>query len=234
MFSYGQTLIILFSAIRSLSPSLTLGGTHLEIVHPAYADVPRVRVFLTLDVTELCEWLGLDLGKWRSGFDDLQEYWTWLATPKPGSALHQAWNIVVRYRPSWPKVSGQAKRRRQVWDEFQVWLARSEQSPWAETRGEGVEAGTSALRGETDGGSQDLRDQSGDTMGRPEDPVPLDEIARQALVRWGRQNEFDRAVLSAKRTAFERWERQDRRRRNREAQRARQAVRREKQMERDE
>jgi hypothetical protein len=72
--------------------------TGLIIRHPAFYGVPGIDLRLTSSAQELCDYLGLDLEKWREGFDSELDVWRWMTTVEEGGKLKGAYRRMVRPR----------------------------------------------------------------------------------------------------------------------------------------
>lgn len=218
--SYSTTFLILARAIRCISPSLTLQMVGLIIRHAAYPGIPGIDLRLTSDVDELCDYLGLSREIWARGFETEQECWTWLATVRPGGKLEEAYKRMVRPRAVRQKGhKGKAggldafvaylrtTRHGEGWDTD---LVRAETplpllaADTAETQAvppltpsSATTTSTSPLL--TPGSASASLVQAAANMLDPENPVPLDARAQDALDRWDKREAYE-AILKKRKT----------------------------------
>lgn len=187
-------------------------------------------MLLTQDPREMCEWLGLSYTIWEEGFNDEIEYWTWLSSPLPGRILWTAWERLIKGNDVLPKnIAGQGTRRAKVWNRFYEWLVYSPDNHWRQISETGevkiAQSSPTLLRHiiptrPTHGPQTCVKPRPG-----PQDSMPLDEIAREALERWGKRAEFDTLVNQSTQAAVGIWKRQERKRRNRVTAREHEAAR---------
>ena len=179
--SYSSTTLLLAMALRVISPSLTMHSTHLVLRHSPFAGLPAVDVTLAHDPQTFCAWSGLDLDRWNAGWMASEEdSWRWLTEVSEESILGRAWKRLAQLRDRGTQHSNGSKAVR---DRFVEWL-RSEESKWFDPAVEPIPSTP----------NPELSTDATLNIVDPESPAPLDRRAMQALVYWGKTEEYEKGV----------------------------------------
>ena len=184
--------MILGGAVRLVTPQIIVHTTHLGSNWVAYPTYPPIRVPLCLDLEQFCDWLGLDLERWRDGFNTMEEVYMWIASSR--GVLDIAWRKVQRRDPLVARCGRVGQRRNAAWRAFCDWLEAREME-FEDSEEEGEDPARAA---EADGGRVHIH---------PDMPSPIHPLLAGALDRWGKRREMDAALAERKVTVTEEWER---------------------------
>lgn len=95
--SYSSTILLLATAVRRVSPSLTLHNNNFTIKHSPYSDQPGVEIVLCRDPRAFAAWLGLDYERWsKHDFDSLAAMYAWISNVPEHSVIARAWRRMAR------------------------------------------------------------------------------------------------------------------------------------------
>lgn len=130
--------ILLSHLVTLLSPHLRASGTHLSFHYSPYPGIGPIKIELTSDPDDFCEWLGLDYARFLQGFETRKDLWLWVTTVKDGGKAQRVWTGLVRRYKERPdngivieRVSLQWKSRNPGWTDFLEWLKLSDESPYS-------------------------------------------------------------------------------------------------------
>lgn len=95
--SYSSTILLLATAVRRLSPSLTLHNNNFTIKHSPYPGQPGVEIVLCRDPRAFAAWLGLDYDRWAEhDFDSPAAMYAWISDVVSDSVIARAWRRMAR------------------------------------------------------------------------------------------------------------------------------------------
>lgn len=176
LLSYGGLIMILGAAVRLITPQIVVHATHLGSNWVAYPTYPPLRVPLCIDLEDICHWLNLDLGRWRAGFDEMHDVYSWLVSA--GGFLNAAWRKIQRRDPLVVKCGGEGQRRNGAWRAFCAWVEAS-----------GLEFEETIEEHEDCARGSNLN--IGQTAVDPGRPNAIHGLLGRALDRWGKRGELE-------------------------------------------
>lgn len=191
--SFGSTILLLSTALRVISQSLTLDMTHLVLRQSPFVGLPAVDVFLTSDATCFCTWTGLDYTRWTRGMGSEEEAWKWMTEVEPDSIMGRAWGRLARPRD---RTKQDEKRGKPGdLDRFIKWL-RSPRSKW-------YDPNTIILRPKEVPQDSQIGAAVKPTLLDPVRPKLLESRAVAALKHWGKMEEYERGMEERRAVARE-------------------------------
>lgn len=195
--SYGIVRITLASAVKFLTKDLALTINNLRTSYTPYHGLPAVEIALSASPSEVCVWLGLDYVRWEEGFMNVEELYLWLTNVPADSVLGMAHRKMGKEKID-SKHSGSKKEAKlPEWKSFINWLRENDDSPWKAP--DNLLAVTVAPPIEMNHKID------------PKNPNVLDDIAKEAIVLWGKWEMFDKEVQERKALAVIRAQQQQRR-----------------------
>jgi hypothetical protein len=197
--SYRSTLRILSASIRNLSRSVSLHQTFLALRHLAYPGLRPVELVFTNSAEEFCDWVGLDYRFWKENhFANQTVFWEWLSDVEEDSILGKAYTRLVRGLDIPHKKKYKLKDT--DWSEFKQYLHdKSKFAKYALSPDElAAKIESIALR-DQEKQEEELVNPS---FVDPNSPVPLDLLAKAALVRWDLVEDYEKELRQRKEEAM--------------------------------
>ena len=195
--SYGTTLVILSTIVKIMAPALTLHLSHLGVKYTPYPGLATIKIPLTTDPTQLCEWFGLDYEVWKATrFETEIELWKWLIAVPEGTILHDGYNRIVDGQASSPDDAPKNHRKKVGgWEAFKIWLQTSPESKFSR-------APIMAKTEKTVDSDAANTETPAIALIDPENPAYLNSRAKEAIDKWGARDSFDKSMKESKEAAI--------------------------------
>jgi hypothetical protein len=189
--SFGIVRLTLASALRYVTSHLSISIYRLETSYTPYPGLPAIVIALSTSPAELCQWLGLDHLTWQKGFANEEALYAWLVTVKKGSFLDQAHSKMGREKRDVKHAGVKNDTKVGGWKAFLEWMRDALESPYRAPAGLAITPAPLVIQLPVEA-SQNID---------PEAPLPLDPLAKETIVRFGKWTEFEEAMVERKHLA---------------------------------